>query len=95
MGRVGRDGKASTCFLSRQEDFYLRRMGTPIRKFYCCNRSYNNKGDLRRPLNPPGPMSNLSERSAKTPVSIRTVGMIIHNRKKDIIIITSITTQAS
>ena len=23
----------------------------PIRKFYCCNRSYNNKGDLRPPLN--------------------------------------------
>ena len=29
MGRAGRDGKASTCVLSRPEDFYLRR-GTSI-----------------------------------------------------------------
>ena len=36
-------------------------------------------------------MSNLSERSAKKPVSIRTVGMII-TEKKDIIIITTSTT---
>ena len=54
------------------------------------------RGTFGPPWTPPRPMSNLSERSAKTPVSIHTVGMIIHNRKKRYyFIITSITTQAS